>query len=108
MSHSASGKMIRVTPSNYKQALSRADVGILKTKTVNLPVDESESLVALNNQNQSRFHTANGYASLPRPMSRGGNLAETLINATSGSKKEGGNSMVSKYHGKKIYVYHSP
>jgi hypothetical protein len=111
MSHSSSGKMIRVTPSNYRQAIQRADVGILKTKTVNLPVDESESLAALNNQNQSRFHTANGYQNL-RPLNRNASLAETLINATTpignGGKKDGNNTMVNKYHGKKIYVFHSP
>lgn len=48
LSHSSSGK-IRITPSNYRQVAMRADVGILKTKTVNLPVDETESLLAMNN-----------------------------------------------------------
>ena len=66
-----------MTPSNYRQTSGHPDVGILKTKTVNLPVDERETLMAMNNQNQSRFHTANGYMKV-RMVNRNNSIGEPI------------------------------
>ena len=47
---SSSGK-IRITASNYKAASLRQEVGILKSRQLDLPVDETDALLSLNNQN---------------------------------------------------------
>lgn len=103
---------MRITSSNCKAVGTlRSDLSVLKTKNMEIPVEETQALMQLNYQNQSRFHNANGYMNLRQLNQQtvtSMKIEERMLDSCPKDKARAeGAHLLRRYHGKKIFVYHS-